>query len=109
MAMGEPFDNPIRVLHVDDDKSFLEVSKECLQMFGFFDVDVASSVDEALEKMRKKVYDVIVCDYQMPGKNGLQFLEELRNSGNDIPFIVFTGKGKEDVAIEALSRGLRAT
>ncbi|MEM1592200.1 MAG: PAS domain S-box protein [Candidatus Bathyarchaeia archaeon] len=103
--MDKPFEKPIRVLHVDDDKSFLEVSKECLQMFGFFDVDAASSVDEALEKMRKNVYDAIVCDYQMPGKNGLQLLEKLRKSGNNIPFIVFTGKGREDVAVEALSLG----
>ena len=41
----------------------------------------------------------------MPGKNGLEFLKELRDSGNDIPFVIFTGKGREEVAIQALNLG----
>ncbi|MEM2440248.1 MAG: PAS domain S-box protein [Candidatus Bathyarchaeia archaeon] len=96
---------PIRVLHVDDEESFLNVAKECLQMQGAFEVDTALSVDEAVQKMREKEYDAIVCDYQMPQKDGLQFLEELRKSGKNIPFILFTGKGKEEVAVKALNLG----
>ncbi len=41
----------------------------------------------------------------MPGKSGLDFLKELRASGNDIPFILFTGKEREEVAIQALNLG----
>jgi PAS domain S-box-containing protein len=41
----------------------------------------------------------------MPGKDGLQFLKELRQKGDKIPFIVFTGKGREEIAIEALNLG----
>jgi len=48
---------------------------------------------------------VIVSDYIMPGKDGLEFLKELRDSGNTIPFIIFTGKGREIVAIKALNLG----
>jgi PAS domain S-box-containing protein len=95
----------IHVLHVDDEESFLKVAKECLQMQGDFEVDNALSVKEAETMMKKKEYDVIVCDYQMPGKDGLQFLEELRKSGNSIPFILFTGRGREEVAIKALNLG----
>ncbi len=61
---------PIRVLHVDDEAIFLSVAKECLEMLGAFEVDKALSVKEAVEKMKNKEYDVIVCDYQMPGKDG---------------------------------------
>jgi PAS domain S-box-containing protein len=95
----------IKVLHVDDDQAFLKVAKQCLEMQGPFQVDMASSVEEAMEKMKKEAYDAVVSDYQMPGKDGLQFLEELRQKGNSIPFIVFTGKGREEVVIKALNQG----
>jgi len=95
----------IRVLHVDDEAGFLKTAKQILEMQGNFQVDTASSVEEAREKMKEKTFDVIVSDYQMPGKDGLQFLKELREDGNNIPFIMFTGKGREEVAIEALNLG----
>src|SRR4030042_6584157 len=98
-------EKPIRVLHVDDDASFLKTSKTILEMQGLFQVENATSVEEATEKMKKEEYDAIICDYQMPGKDGLEFLRELRANGNTVPFIVFTGKGREEVAIEALNRG----
>ena len=50
-------------------------------------------------------YDVVVSDYQMPDKDGLEFLKELRKKGNTIPFIVFTGKGREEIAMKALNLG----
>jgi len=48
---------------------------------------------------------VIVSDYQMPIKDGLDFLKELQDINCNIPFILFTGKGKEEVVIEALNLG----
>jgi PAS domain S-box-containing protein len=96
---------PIRVLHVDDESSLLRIAKQCLEMQGSFLVDTASSVEEASEKLKKETYDAVVCDYKMPGKDGLEFLKELRQSGNTIPFLIFTGKGREEVAIRALNLG----
>jgi PAS domain S-box-containing protein len=93
------------VLHVDDEASFLNAARQILEMQGAFQVDAASSVEEAIIKMKEKEYDAIICDYIMPRKDGLQFLKGLRDSGNHIPFIIFTGKGREDVAIEALNLG----
>jgi len=95
----------IRVLHVDDDQAFLKVAKQCLEMQGEIEVDTVSSVNEASEKLKKTDYDAVVCDYQMPGKDGLEFLKELRAGGNTIPFVVFTGKGREEIAIKALNLG----
>jgi PAS domain S-box-containing protein len=96
---------PIRVLHVDDELGFLKIAKECLESQDRFEVDTATSASDAMQKMKKKTYDVIISDYQMPEKDGLRFLEELRKSGNMTPFTIFTGKGREEVAIKALNLG----
>jgi PAS domain S-box-containing protein len=96
---------PIRALLVDDELGLLKVAKPILEMQGPFQVDTASSVEEAMEKMKKESYDAVVSDYQMPGKDGLEFLKELREKGNTTPFIIFTGKGREEVAIRALNLG----
>ncbi len=95
----------IRVLHVDDEASLLKVTQQCLEMEGSFQVDVATSVQEGFKKLEKKPFDVVISDYMMPEKDGLQFLQELRDSGNNIPFIIFTGRGREEVAIRALNLG----
>jgi PAS domain S-box-containing protein len=95
----------IRVLLVDDDRSLLKIAKQCLEMEAPLQVDTSLSVEEALKKLEKEKYDVIISDYQMPTKDGLEFLKELRAKDNKIPFIMFTGKGREEVAIKALNLG----
>jgi PAS domain S-box-containing protein len=96
----------IRVLHVDDDAAFLAVTKQCLEEQNQFQVDTALSAEEAVKKLRDSEYDVIVADYLMPGKNGLELLKELRQEGIDVPFILLTCKSREEVAIEALNSGV---
>jgi PAS domain S-box-containing protein len=94
----------IKVLHVDDDLSFITVSKSILEE-GPFKVDTVSTIDEALEMLKNGSYDVIISDYEMPLKNGLDFLKELRYTGYNTPFILFTGKGREEIAVQALNLG----
>lgn len=95
----------IRVLYVDDDPLLLETGRLYLQKFGNFTVDTAESVAKALKKLGEGPYDAIISDYQMPVMDGLSFLKHLRGSRNSIPFILFTGKGREEVVIEALNNG----
>jgi PAS domain S-box-containing protein len=95
----------LRILHVDDDPCLLDVSKQILSMEPNFEIDTAISVDEAFRKMEKQTYDVVVSDYEMPLRNGLDFLKELREQGKDVPFILFTGKGREEVVVKALNLG----
>src|ERR1039457_592650 len=77
----------IHVLHVDDDPSILEISKQILMDMGSFEIEEACYVDEAFEKLSTGQYDVVVSDYEMPRKSGLEFLKELREQNNQIPFI----------------------
>ena len=100
--------NIIHILHVDDDPTVLEISKLLLMDMGNFEIDHACCVDEAFKKIPNGNYDVVISDYEMPQKDGLQFLKELRAQTNEIPFILFTGKGREEVAIKALNLGADA-
>ncbi len=95
----------IRVLHVDDDQYFLDVSKTILSEEGPFLIETASSVQEALSKLQANSFDVIISDYDMPQKNGLDFLKQLREKGSNVPFILFTGKGREEIVVQALNLG----
>jgi len=95
----------IRVLHVDNDTSILEITKHILMAMGNFEVDCACCVNEAFKKLSAGKYDIIISDYEMQHKNGLQFLKELREKHNRIPFLFFTGKGREEVVITALNLG----
>ncbi len=76
-----------------------------MNMDSRFEVDQACCVDAAFAKLATGDYDVIVSDYEMPEKNGLDFLKELREQKNGAPFFLFTGKSREDVAIKALNLG----
>ncbi len=100
-------DTDINVLLIDDERDFLEQMKLFLKRENkIIKPDIVSSGSKALEKLSNNVYDCIVSDYQMPGMDGLDLLETIRKErNNDIPFIVFTGKGREEVAMRALNLG----
>lgn len=94
------------ILLVDDDKDLLMVTMEYLkQEDPSFEFVLAISAYEALAKMAETKFVAIVSDYQMPGMDGLELLKRIRDEYNDIPFIMFTGRGREEVAVRALNLG----
>jgi len=96
----------IKVLHVDDDRDLLNQARIFLDREGKLDVTTAQMPKKALEMLDKEDFDVVVSDYQMPEMDGLEFLESVRGEmDEDIPFIMFTGKGREEVAMKALNLG----
>lgn len=95
----------IRALCIDDDPALLDISKIFLERDGEIAVEPSTSAIDAMVMLETKHFDVIVCDYQMPKIDGIQFLKSLRIQGRTTPFILFTGKGREDVVIDALNNG----
>jgi len=97
----------MRILLVDDEKNFLELTKLSLEKENpQFQVDISHSAEKALDLLEERDYDAVVSDYLMPVMDGLEFLRIIREEReDDIPFIMFTGKGREDVAVEALNLG----
>ena len=93
------------VLLIDDEPELLEIGKEFLEFKEGISVETAISARDALERIKLQEFDVIVSDYQMPVMDGIQLLKELRSTKNKIPFILFTGKGREEIAIEAFENG----
>ncbi len=97
----------IRVLHVDDEPGFAELSAEFLERNSDrITVEPAADVGEALAYLADNVVDCVVSDHDMPGRTGIGFLEDVREDHPDLPFILFTGKGSEEVASDAISAGV---
>ncbi|EHQ36215.1 PAS domain S-box protein [Methanoplanus limicola] len=95
----------ISVLYVDDEPSLLDIGKIFLERFGDFKVTTCENAVDALKLLKQKQFDAVISDYQMPECDGLSFLRHFRERGDNTPFIIFTGKGREDVVIEALNSG----
>lgn len=105
--LGTGMTDEIRVLHVDDEPDFAAVTADFLNRHEpRFDVDTAATATEALAALDAQVPDCIVADYDMPGMTGIEFLREVRSTHPDLPVILFTGKGSEEVASEAISAGV---
>ncbi len=95
----------IRVLCVDDEPELLKIAKLFLERDGVFVVNTLPSATEAMEQLNTNQYDAIVADYAMPEMDGIAFLRALKAMGNTTPVIIFTGRGREEVVIEALNNG----
>jgi PAS domain S-box-containing protein len=96
---------PKKILLVDDDIDFLTSASQILREEHNFEVTTVDSVDLALKEIYRCPFDAIVSDYNMPKKTGLELLKILRNSKNETPFLIFTGQGREEVAVTALNLG----
>jgi len=92
---------------VDDEPEFVDTSATLLEREEeSITVDTSTSADEGLEMLNERGYDCVVSDYDMPRTDGIGFLREVREDYPDLPFILFTGKGSEEVASEAISAGV---
>jgi DNA-binding response OmpR family regulator len=98
-------DEAIHVLHVDDDAAFLDLAAAFLTRHGLA-VTTAESPAAAREVLAAESIDCVVSDYDLPGEDDIEFLRAVREEYPTLPFVLFTGKGSEEVASEAISAGV---
>ncbi|MGB9985462.1 response regulator [Salarchaeum japonicum] len=103
----ETISETVSVLVVDDDASLVELVETFLEREKrVFDVTTTTDSNEAITLAERGEVDAVVSDYDMPTRNGIELLKQIRNSRPDIPFILFTGKGSEEIASKAISAGV---
>jgi PAS domain S-box-containing protein len=95
----------LNLLYIDDEPELLELGRLFLEKIGDFSVTTALSGRSGLEELAQHEFDAIVSDFQMPEMDGIELLKIVRKSFGNIPFIIFTGRGREEVVIEALNNG----
>jgi len=97
---------PVRVLFVDDSEDDVVVIARELRRGGLrlesTRVDDAAALDAALDEG----YDVVLCDYSMPGFGAMQAFEVVQSRGLDVPFIIVSGTVGEERAVEAMRAGV---
>ncbi len=93
-----------RILIVDDEASIRETLHEILTFEGY-EVDMAEDGAQALDMLRKTEYDVALCDIKMPKIDGLELLDRVKGIADDVSFIMISGHGTIETALEATKRG----
>ena len=94
----------IKVLLVDDEVDFTDITKRLLEHRGY-DVAVANSGDSAISALGQEKYDIMVLDLKMPGRDGISTLKEIRKLQLHTRTLVLTGHGAIDTALKAMELG----
>jgi YesN/AraC family two-component response regulator len=97
-------DRAINILVVDDSASLVDSLIKILQVSGY-NAEAAYNGHEALHKLSDKKFDVVICDIEMPGMNGLELLKHVRHDFDDIAFILITGYQEQDYYLKAIQLG----
>ena len=92
------------ILVIDDEKAIRKALGEILTFEGFV-VDEATDGAEGAKKIKENNYDCILCDIKMPKMDGIEVLQVAREERPDTPFIVISGHGNLETAVDAVKKG----
>ena len=92
------------ILLIDDEKSIRKTLKEILEYEGYV-VDEAQDGAEGYKMIQEGDYDIVLCDIKMPKMDGMEVLEKAGHSNPDVPFIMISGHGTLETAVEAVKKG----
>jgi PAS domain S-box-containing protein len=102
---NDEVERSISVVYVDDYEELCDLAKAGLETASDR-LDVETTTDPTSVTDRLGEFDCIVADYEMPEVDGLELLRQVRVLDEDVPFILFTGEGSENVASDAISLGV---
>ncbi len=97
--------DPLKVLVVDDEASVRELLRRGLSQMGHFLVDVASNGLEAIEKIEKDLFDLVLTDLKMPEMGGIELLKTIKGTRPELTVIIMTAHGSIETAVEAMKKG----
>jgi len=95
----------IKILVVDDEALVRDIIKKGLSQMGGFSVEVAQNGSEAIEKIEKDVFDLVLTDLKMPGMDGLELLKTIKGTRPEVMVILMTAYGSIETAVEAMKIG----
>jgi len=95
----------MKILVVDDEVLIRDMIKKGLSQIGGFSVEVAKNGLEAIEKMEKEVFDLILTDLKMPEMDGLELLKNIKGTRPEMMVILMTAYGSIETAVEAMRIG----
>ncbi len=93
-----------KILIIDDEKAIRNTLREILE-YESYQVDEASNGEEGLEKLEVGEYAAVLCDIKMPKMDGIEVLTRAQEMDDDIPFIMISGNGTIETAVEATKKG----
>jgi PAS domain S-box-containing protein len=97
---------PLRLLLVEDDELDRRAVRRCLQQCGIPVIaEDATSAEETLQRIASNGYDCVLLDYYIPGVRGLALFQKIREVAANMPVVIFTGRGDEDIAVELMKAG----
>lgn len=107
---GKPITKNLAALVVDDDPDMIEIISFVLREIGILSITRATSAMNALEHFKNKPFpfDLIICDWMMPGMNGLDFLRQVRANDRETPFLMLTSRARKEDVVAAKSAGVTA-
>lgn len=105
--MDDLFEN-LKILIVDDQDEARAILRSLLTGFGVVHIFEATDGDEAFRFMKSgfNFISLVICDWNMPGLNGVELLREIRSLDPTMPFLMVTGRGDMDSVIEAKTSGV---
>src|SRR4030065_813256 len=95
----------IKILVVDDEALVRDIIRKGLSQMGGFNVEVAQSGSEAIEKIEKDVFDLVLTDLKMAGMDGLELLKNIKGARPEVVVILMTAYGSIETAVEAMRIG----
>jgi DNA-binding NtrC family response regulator len=95
-----------KILIIEDEEAIRRVLKRIIEQSDKgYQVDEAADGVEGLDKIKKEDYDLVLCDIKMPKKDGIEVLEETKKIKPEIPFLMISGHGDLDTAVETMRKG----